>query len=45
MAIEGKQAMIRKENADKERNETALRLWEITCCDQNTFNQSNFIEA
>ena len=45
MYIEGGEAVKRKETADKERNETASRLWEISCCDQNVFNKTNFKRA
>lgn len=45
MYIEGDEGFKRKENADKERNETATRLWEISCCDHNVFNKTNFILA
>lgn len=43
--IKGDQHEKRKESNDKERNETATRLWEISCCDQNVFNKTNFLEA
>lgn len=45
MYIEGGEAEKRKETADKERNETAGRLWDISCCDQNVFNKTNFKRA
>ena len=45
MAIEGGVAEKRKENADKERNETAYRLWDISCCQHNVFNKTNFTQA
>lgn len=45
MYIEGGEAVKRKETADKERNETASRLWEISCCDQNVFNKTSFKRA
>lgn len=45
MYIEGGEAGKRKEVADKERNETATRLWEISCCEKNVFNKTNFKEA
>lgn len=45
MYIEGGEAVKKKEIADKERNETVTRLWEISCCDQNVFNKSSFKEA
>lgn len=43
--FKGGEQQKRKENNDKERNETATRLWEISCCDQNVFNETNFILA
>lgn len=45
MYIEGGEAVKRKESADKERNESAIRLWEISCCDHNVFNEISFKEA
>lgn len=45
MAIEGGVAMERKANAEKTRNETATRLWEISCCEYNVFNKTFFMEA
>lgn len=45
MYIEGGEAVKRKETADKERNETASRLWDISCCDHNVFNKTSFTLA
>ncbi|CAO1441982.1 unnamed protein product [Diamesa serratosioi] len=45
MAIEGNVAMERKANAEKTRNDTATRLWDISCCTHNVFNQTFFMEA
>lgn len=45
MAIEGDVAMERKANVEKTRNDTATRLWEISCCEYNVFNETFFMEA
>lgn len=45
MAIEGGVAMERKANAEKARNETADKLWDIYCCKYNGLDKQFFMEA
>lgn len=44
-AIEGGATAERKENAEKTRNETVNKLWDISCCVFNVFNKTTFTEA
>lgn len=43
--IEGGKFKEQKDLIDKERNETATRLWKISCCKENVFNKTNFDDA
>ncbi|XP_067015797.1 two pore potassium channel protein sup-9 [Anabrus simplex] len=40
MAIEGSEAKRMMTGVVKLRNETAMKLWRLTCCDLHTFNKS-----
>ncbi|XP_037918281.1 potassium channel subfamily K member 15 [Hermetia illucens] len=42
IAIEGKEAMVRTEKSNKEKNLLALKLWNISCCVSNVFNESSY---
>lgn len=42
IAIEGQQAIERWQNITRQRVTVATKLWEITCCEINTFNKSQF---
>ncbi|XP_063695667.1 potassium channel subfamily K member 17 [Culicoides brevitarsis] len=42
IAIEGQQAIERWQNITRQRVYVASKLWEISCCEENTFNKSRF---
>lgn len=42
IAIEGDEAIERWQNITKSRQRVVSNLWEITCCEINTFNKSLF---
>ncbi|KFB44015.1 AGAP004718-PA-like protein [Anopheles sinensis] len=44
IAIEGNEALERFAQIPFKRNETAMRLWQISCCEVNVFNKSVFEE-
>jgi hypothetical protein len=45
MNIEGGEAQKLFEHATKEREEAAAKLWDISCCRQNVFNKTSFMQA
>uniref|UniRef100_A0A182FLS5 Potassium channel domain-containing protein n=1 Tax=Anopheles albimanus TaxID=7167 RepID=A0A182FLS5_ANOAL len=44
IAIEGNEALERFAQIPSKRNETAMKLWQISCCEVNVFNKSIFEE-
>lgn len=44
IAIEGNEALERFAQIPFKRNETAMKLWQISCCEVNVFNKSVFEE-
>lgn len=44
IAIEGNEALERFAQIPSKRIETAMRLWQISCCEVNVFNKSVFEE-
>lgn len=42
IAIEGHEAMERSAESNKEKTQLAMKLWNISCCTSNTFNESQF---
>uniref|UniRef100_A0A336KA96 CSON005216 protein n=1 Tax=Culicoides sonorensis TaxID=179676 RepID=A0A336KA96_CULSO len=42
IAIEGDEALERWQNVTRQRQGVVAKLWEITCCEINTFNKSQF---
>lgn len=42
IAIEGERENERWLNISNQRKTVATKLWEITCCETNTFNKSHF---
>ena len=44
IAIETHQGSENFLQMSKKRNETAIKLWEISCCEVNVFNKTKFDE-
>ena len=44
IAIEGQAALERSHSIDKEKKSVVNKLWKISCCEENTFNKSEFMK-